>query len=183
MRLRVRKSIWRNNKQKKLDKEDIAEQTFARRKQGYYFLNGKVVIILAYSPSKLWTFIIYQNNRERALSNVIIKQEAVTLALASRAASASVAIALCRWTGRRTSLTSTRSTFTPQGSVASSSTLCISWDIASLSAKICERFLVPRTLRSVVAASNRVEWLKQLIFNFEEIYDYSSKWKPRFCNI
>jgi hypothetical protein len=41
-------------------------------------------------------------------------------ARASRDASASAAIAFCKATGKRTSLTSTRSTLTPHGSVASS---------------------------------------------------------------
>uniref|UniRef100_A0A8D0HHZ8 Uncharacterized protein n=1 Tax=Sphenodon punctatus TaxID=8508 RepID=A0A8D0HHZ8_SPHPU len=50
--------------------------------------------------------------------------EAVTLALASREASASAAIALWSWTGSFTSLISTRSTLTPQSSVASSSVAC-----------------------------------------------------------
>ena len=46
---------------------------------------------------------------------------AITLARASLAASASAAMALCSCSGTRTSFTSTRSTLTPQGSVASSS--------------------------------------------------------------
>jgi hypothetical protein len=46
----------------------------------------------------------------------------LTLALASRVASASAAIARCISRGNRTSLTSTRSTLTPQCSVASSNT-------------------------------------------------------------
>ena len=74
----------------------------------------------------------------------------LTLARASLAASASVAMALCRWTGNLTSFLkyqmaisvdytfieyiSTLSTFTPQGSVASSRTLCMVWAMASLSA-------------------------------------------------
>lgn len=45
---------------------------------------------------------------------------AMILARASRDASASAAIAFCNAMGKRTSLTSTRSTLTPQGSVASS---------------------------------------------------------------
>ena len=45
---------------------------------------------------------------------------AITLALASLAASASAAMALCNCSGTLTSFTSTRSTLTPQGSVASS---------------------------------------------------------------
>ena len=44
----------------------------------------------------------------------------LTRALAVRVASASAAIALCKETGRRTSLISTRSTLIPQESVASS---------------------------------------------------------------
>ncbi len=45
---------------------------------------------------------------------------AINFARASRDASASAAIAFCKATGKRTSFTSTRSTLTPQGSVASS---------------------------------------------------------------
>lgn len=52
---------------------------------------------------------------------------------------------------------STLSTFTPQGSVASSKLLCITWLIDSLSLNISDKFLVPKTLRSVVAANNRVD--------------------------
>lgn len=44
----------------------------------------------------------------------------LTLALASREASASAAMALCSWCGSFTSLISTRSTLMPQSSVASS---------------------------------------------------------------
>ena len=47
-----------------------------------------------------------------------------TLALASLSASASAAMALCISLGMRTSLMDTRSTFTPQGSVPSSSWRC-----------------------------------------------------------
>ena len=75
---------------------------------------------------------------------------------------------------------STLSTFTPHGSVASSRTLCMVWAMDSLSAEefkseeittierqidslpsIWDKFLVPRTFLSVVAANNRVEWLKK----------------------
>uniref|UniRef100_A0A3P8UNN9 Uncharacterized protein n=1 Tax=Cynoglossus semilaevis TaxID=244447 RepID=A0A3P8UNN9_CYNSE len=50
----------------------------------------------------------------------------LTLALASRLASASAAMALCSWRGSFTSLISTRSTLMPQSSVASgwSSWMC-----------------------------------------------------------
>ena len=44
--------------------------------------------------------------------------------LPSLAASASAAMALCNDVGNETSLISTRSTFTPQGSVASSNESC-----------------------------------------------------------
>ena len=54
---------------------------------------------------------------------------------------------------------STRSTLTPQGSVASSNELCIVWEMVSRSDRISAKFFVPKTLRSVVAASKRVEWL------------------------
>uniref|UniRef100_A0A8B9NYG2 Uncharacterized protein n=1 Tax=Apteryx owenii TaxID=8824 RepID=A0A8B9NYG2_APTOW len=56
----------------------------------------------------------------RALEAFISPSAAIT-SLASRAASASAAIALCSWTGNFTSLISTRSTLMPQSSVASSS--------------------------------------------------------------
>ena len=99
-----------------------------------------------------------------------------TFALASLAASASAAIALCSWRGSMTSFSSTIWTLTPQGSVASSrvswqwmvskphdvrhsnSTL-ISLEIPSLSDNISDKFLVPNTFLSVVAAKSRVEWL------------------------
>lgn len=55
---------------------------------------------------------------------------------------------------------STRSTLTPQGSVASSNELCIVCEMVSRSDKISAKFFVPKTLRSVVAASKRVEWLR-----------------------
>ena len=51
---------------------------------------------------------------------------------------------------------STLSTFTPQGSVASSSTDCIWLLMLSLSVSISPSVLVPSTFLSVVAASNRV---------------------------
>uniref|UniRef100_A0A8D1NGL1 Uncharacterized protein n=1 Tax=Sus scrofa TaxID=9823 RepID=A0A8D1NGL1_PIG len=49
---------------------------------------------------------------------------ALTLALASRVASASAAMDLCSCTGIRTSLISTRATRIPHSSVASSSKVC-----------------------------------------------------------
>ena len=52
---------------------------------------------------------------------------------------------------------STRSALTPQGSVASSSKVFITFDIVSRSDRISDRFLVPRTFLSVVAANSRVE--------------------------
>ena len=52
---------------------------------------------------------------------------------------------------------STRSTLTPQGSVASSRLDCIMWDMVSRSDKISAKFLVPKTFLNVVAANNRVE--------------------------
>ena len=107
-----------------------------------------------------------------------------TLALASRAASASAAMARCNWTGSRTSLLekvtnkqvrfdrrkpidrllfktyiSTLSTLTPHGSVASSKLVCMMCEMVSLSERISARFFVPKTFRSVVAANRRVEWL------------------------
>ena len=57
--------------------------------------------------------------------------------------------------------TSTLSTLTPHGSVASSSEVCISSEMDSLSDKISERFFVPNTLRREVAASSWVEWLEK----------------------
>ena len=65
------------------------------------------------------------------------------------------------WTGSRTSFTSTLSTLTPHGSVASSKAAFMTADIVSLSDKISDSFFVPKTFRSVVAASKRVEWLKE----------------------
>uniref|UniRef100_A0A8C9CL96 Uncharacterized protein n=1 Tax=Phocoena sinus TaxID=42100 RepID=A0A8C9CL96_PHOSS len=59
----------------------------------------------------------------RAL-DAFISPSAVTLARASRDASASAAMALCSCTGSFTSLISTRSTFIPQSSVASSRVVC-----------------------------------------------------------
>uniref|UniRef100_A0ABI7X0B1 Uncharacterized protein n=2 Tax=Felinae TaxID=338152 RepID=A0ABI7X0B1_FELCA len=59
----------------------------------------------------------------RAL-DAFISPSAVTLARASRDASASAAIALWSCTGSFTSLISTRSTFIPQSSVASSRVHC-----------------------------------------------------------
>uniref|UniRef100_A0A8C9UMK6 Uncharacterized protein n=1 Tax=Spermophilus dauricus TaxID=99837 RepID=A0A8C9UMK6_SPEDA len=50
---------------------------------------------------------------------------ALTLALASRVASASAAMDLCNCTGIRTSLISTRATRIPHSSVASSSMVCL----------------------------------------------------------
>ena len=87
------------------------------------------------------------------------------------------AIALCRDSGTFTSFTSTLSTVTPHGSVASSSvawgselqifsphgkifsapSTCMSLAMASRSDKISPRFLVPSTFLSVVAASSRAE--------------------------
>ena len=84
---------------------------------------------------------------------------AMTLARASLAASASAAMALWSCKGSLTSLISTLSTFTPQGSVVSSRELCMLSDIFSRSDRISARFLVPRTFLRVVAASSCVEWL------------------------
>uniref|UniRef100_A0A1I8IS99 Runt domain-containing protein n=1 Tax=Macrostomum lignano TaxID=282301 RepID=A0A1I8IS99_9PLAT len=81
----------------------------------------------------------------------------ITFARASLAASASAAIARCSCTGRRTSLISTRSTLTPQGSVARSRHSCIMQLISSRSERISDRFFVPSTLRRVVWASRRVD--------------------------
>ena len=55
---------------------------------------------------------------------------------------------------------STRSTLTPQGSVASSNEFCMTWLIVSRSDRISAKFLVPNTFRRVVAANSRVEWLQ-----------------------
>lgn len=105
-----------------------------------------------------------------------------TLALASRAASASAAIARWSWTGNRTSFLwnlddnvrtffmqqrflifshiSTLSTLTPQGSVASSSVCSMTWLMVSLSDKISAKCFVPKTFLRVVAANKWVECLK-----------------------
>ena len=61
---------------------------------------------------------------------------------------------------RKSDYISTRSTLTPQGSVASSNEFCMTWLIVSRSDKISARFLVPNTFRRVVAANRRVEWLQ-----------------------
>ena len=60
----------------------------------------------------------------RALLALCSPSAAITLARASRAASASAAMALINCSGTLTSFTSTLSTFTPQGSVPSSRTDC-----------------------------------------------------------
>ena len=105
----------------------------------------------------------------KALLALCSPSAAITFARAFLAASASAAIARCRFSGTRTSLTSTLSTRTPHGSVASSSPdyiaeynfndlfyffTCISCAIASLSARMSPRFLVPNTFLKVVAASS-----------------------------
>uniref|UniRef100_A0A8C9GDZ1 Uncharacterized protein n=1 Tax=Pavo cristatus TaxID=9049 RepID=A0A8C9GDZ1_PAVCR len=65
----------------------------------------------------------------RALEAFISPSAAITWrTLASRAASASAAIALCSCTGNFTSLISTRSTLMPQLSVASSSVAYVKQD-------------------------------------------------------
>mgnify|MGYP006903851619 CR=1 FL=1 len=52
--------------------------------------------------------------------------------------------------------------------MASSRAFCITWLIVSRSERISARFLVPNTLRRVVAASSLVEWLKrQTKWSFE----------------
>nr|AAG35528.1 PRO0720 [Homo sapiens] len=79
----------------------------------------------------------------RALDAFISPSAAITLARASRDASASAAIALWSCTGSFTSLISTRSTFIPQASVCHSGPfkeqswkkqeggwLCCCWDMA-----------------------------------------------------
>ena len=65
---------------------------------------------------------------------------------------------------------STRSTLTPQGSVASSNELCIVWEMVSRSDRISAKFFVPKTLRSVVAASKRVEWLLANKYNNQKFF-------------
>ena len=81
-----------------------------------------------------------------------------TLASASRAASASAAIALWRFFGSLTSFTSTLWTLTPQGSVATSRVSIMSAAMFSLSDKISPRVFVPNTFLRVVAARSRVDW-------------------------
>ena len=68
---------------------------------------------------------------------------------------------------------STRSTLTPQGSVASSKEDCITWLIVSRSDRISARFLVPRTFLRVVAAKSLVEWLQSTngISFVEDVHD------------
>jgi len=58
---------------------------------------------------------------------------------------------------------STRSTLTPQGSVASSKELCMVCEMVSRSDRISAKFFVPKTFRNVVAANKRVEWLLYMI--------------------
>uniref|UniRef100_A0A5F8G2K1 Uncharacterized protein n=1 Tax=Monodelphis domestica TaxID=13616 RepID=A0A5F8G2K1_MONDO len=60
----------------------------------------------------------------RAQEAFISPSAAMTLVQAFREASASAAIALCSCTGNFTPLISTRSTFIPQSSVASSRVAC-----------------------------------------------------------
>uniref|UniRef100_G1S5P3 Uncharacterized protein n=1 Tax=Nomascus leucogenys TaxID=61853 RepID=G1S5P3_NOMLE len=67
----------------------------------------------------------------RALDAFISPLAAITLARASRDASASAAIALWSCTGSFTSLISTRSTFIPQASVASSRKQSSFWPISA----------------------------------------------------
>uniref|UniRef100_A0A3P9C2B2 Uncharacterized protein n=1 Tax=Maylandia zebra TaxID=106582 RepID=A0A3P9C2B2_9CICH len=97
--------------------------------------------------------------REASLSArdaFISPSAAITLALASRLASASAAMALWSWRGSFTSLISTLSTLIPQSSVASSSDDCMLCAISSRSDRISARFLVPSTFLRVVWASRRV---------------------------
>merc|ERR1719317_1811622 len=90
----------------------------------------------------------------KALLDFCSPSAAITLALASRVASASAAMERCICWGRRTSLISILSTCTPQGSVAASRALCMESPIDSLSDRISDRFFVPRTFLKVVAASS-----------------------------
>ena len=87
----------------------------------------------------------------RALLALCSPSAAITLALASLAASASAAMALISCSGTLTSFTSTLSTVTPQGSVASCSSSCISLAMDSRSDKMSPRFLVPNTFLIVAA--------------------------------
>ena len=113
--------------------------------------------------------------------------QTVTLAPASRVASASAAIARCSWTGSRTSFISTLSTFPPPGFVISSRVLCICREICSRSLhnnpktiypilaipkrhlNISASVLVPRMLRSVVWARSFVERLESSTFVTEMV--------------
>uniref|UniRef100_A0AAG5D473 Uncharacterized protein n=1 Tax=Anopheles atroparvus TaxID=41427 RepID=A0AAG5D473_ANOAO len=81
---------------------------------------------------------------------------AITLARASRAASASAAIALW-FTAPNDTYISTRSTLMPHASVASSNESCMLPEIVIRSLRISCRCRVPIVLRSVVWASSRVE--------------------------
>lgn len=72
----------------------------------------------------------------RALDAFCSPSAAMTFARASRAASASAAMARCSWTGRRASLISTLSTLIPHAVVASSRTLCMEVEMLSRSLKI-----------------------------------------------
>jgi len=86
----------------------------------------------------------------RALDAFCSPSAAMTFALASRAASASAAMARWSWTGRRASLISTLSTLMPHAAVASSNTDCMEKEMLSRSLKISCRFFVPRMFRNVV---------------------------------
>ena len=76
-------------------------------------------------------------------------------------------MARCSSRGSWTSLTSTRVTVTPQGSVAWSSTASISLEIAVRSAKTWARVRVPKVFRSVVWAKSLVDaawfWTSQTL--------------------
>ncbi len=61
---------------------------------------------------------------------------------------------------------STRSTLTPQWSVALSSVCSMAWLMVSRSDKISARYFVPRTVLRVVAANKWVECLKDKIPSF-----------------
>ena len=81
----------------------------------------------------------------------------ITLALASLDDSASAAIARCNIGGNRTSFTSTRSTFTPHGSVAVSNICWMFLLMDSRSKSNSLKFFVPNSLRSVVWARSLVD--------------------------
>lgn len=83
-------------------------------------LNNQLSILLTAPLNGAFTNIKWQILHRMPLNTMMGRHNRLTLALASRLASASAAMALWSWRGSLTSLISTRSTLMPQSSVASS---------------------------------------------------------------